>query len=201
MALDRFFNEENIVKREQSNSSKEAEQVVDKIKEPKKSKDEKPSIEKQQEKSKQQEYQEVINKIEEEYKQTTSEELKIPKQEQEKSYQQSQIPVYNVSRDFNTGQVIMETKKNREEKQEVPKQIISLTLNSPKKQQVQVMLDKTQQEILRLSVEIEVNLALIKIEADGKRQDFIETTITALKKDLDYQYKRQLILEKMLQEE
>jgi hypothetical protein len=221
MGLDRFFDEDNIVKKEPATpveqpiveqpktevvNVSESKQKSEKPKKVRKKKEE--TVDKPQEiveDIKQQAYQEVINQIESGQKEDV---LEYPDREQDlqnmlqKVYQQPNVPVYNVSKDLSTGQVRVEARKkdcDKGMKPEPPKTAMTFSIVTPKQQQVKSLLDRAIQDIVRIGIEIEVGLELIKMEANVKNQSLIEAKLTALKNDLDYQQKRRLILERMLQ--
>jgi len=122
------------------------------------------------------------------------------KQMLQNTYKKPDFPVYSISKNYNTGQLIVGPKSNvtNEVIPEIPIQQVALpVLTDKQKAMIPNLIDKADTEILLRTIELAILSQLIAEESDGNIRSSYNNKVISLKRDLDSLEKRKAILEKL----
>lgn len=100
-------------------------------------------------------------------------------------------PIYKYSK--KDGKVNIETKAFKESQN----QIVNQSNDDARYEMIEKMLDETEQELLRLSIELDVH-AQVTILIESSRKQIYENKTKHIQDEIKYNEKRKLVLEKML---
>jgi hypothetical protein len=109
----------------------------------------------------------------------------------------SKTPVYNYSRDASTGQIIIEPRKLKSDDKVLKDELIEHDIK-PTDNLISGLINKSQQEIERISLEINVHSRLIKSEENPNLRKMYQNKLNVLKDELEYHKKRKYVLGRIL---
>lgn len=106
--------------------------------------------------------------------------------------QKKDKPVYNYTK--KSGQINIETKEFTESQN---MEVNQLSVSNERQELMIDMLEKTNKELLRLSIELDIH-AQVAVLIEGPRKQIYENKTKNIQDEIKYNEKRKLVLEKML---
>jgi len=115
----------------------------------------------------------------------------------QETYQTPKIPVYTYSKDLKTGKAKIEPKNKKDEQVLTENKEDINFKDTILKQEIKKMIDEVNRNIIRIKIELQVHLELLRNTSDDNRKKLYENKIKAFREDLEYHIQRKSILERM----